>query len=325
MRLRYTAATRASGVRMPTRFSGSTALSTTSSPSRRASCALSAGARRRPRRRTARRRSRRRSGRRGSRHAPRVAGRPCTRSRQGGRLDSLCNKRTKDNAVAREQRARHRLEVALERGRQQRPAPRGLDQRLALPGGASSARRPAKLSAVARPAPDELGERPLRRRSAAAPVAATSSFEEGCAMRLAMQRALAVASGDDASASGRSAGTRLVPAASSAGIVCARSMSAMGELLQRRAGARRQPSPGHAAAQAEPVELLGLVVGDARWQHIAAPSRPPPARSLRAARSRRRDLPRRCTWSSRGDMLPVEEEAHELGRRSRFDFRRVID
>ena len=90
----------------------------------------------------------------------------------------------------------------------------------------------------------------------------------------------------------------------------------MGEL---RSGAR-VPGVSHAAAQAQPVYLLGAIVGDARRQHVVLPARRRQLEALELLDHRRQALGA-LDLVLAGDVLPMEQEAHEVGRADRLDLR----
>src|SRR5439155_3804349 len=87
---------------------------------------------------------------------------------------------------------------------------------------------------------------------------------------------------------------------------------------QRRAVAWCETPPGHAARKAELVELLGPIVPDARRQHVVFPAG---GRELEAFQllDGRRQAFHALHLIFAGGVLPVEQEAQELGCADRLD------
>ena len=87
---------------------------------------------------------------------------------------------------------------------------------------------------------------------------------------------------------------------------------------QRRLAPRRKPSPGHTAAHAEPVELLRAVVRDACGQHVVLPRGGRELETLELLDHRGEPFGALHLVLAR-DVLPVQEEAQEVGRAHRLD------
>src|SRR5919109_1171095 len=80
---------------------------------------------------------------------------------------------------------------------------------------------------------------------------------------------------------------------------------------KRGPGPRGEPTPGHAAAQAELVDLAAVVIGDARGQYLVLPGGRGKLEAFELLDHRHKpfDAPHLVFA---GDVLPVEEEAHEV-------------
>ena len=89
---------------------------------------------------------------------------------------------------------------------------------------------------------------------------------------------------------------------------------------QRRAATRRQAPPRHPAAQAELIELLGTVVRHARGQYVVLPPGGGELETLELLDDRGKAF-HALHLILAGDVLPVEEEAQEIGRADRLDLR----
>src|SRR5207302_8165273 len=87
---------------------------------------------------------------------------------------------------------------------------------------------------------------------------------------------------------------------------------------QRRAATRRQAPPRHPAAQAELVELLAAVTRDARRQHIVLPAGGGELVAFELLDDRREPF-RALHLIVARDVLPVKEEAQEIGSADRLD------
>ena len=102
---------------------------------------------------------------------------------------------------------------------------------------------------------------------------------------------------------------------------CSRRNSAIGACGGRAAASARggQPRPADFAGEAEHVEHRRLVAVDARGQHVRAPTRS--AASSKPSSCGRLRAGRRCRSgvSTDRDVLPGEEEAHEVGGADRLD------
>ena len=90
--------------------------------------------------------------------------------------------------------------------------------------------------------------------------------------------------------------------------------------LERRAGAGREATPRDPAAHAQLIELLRLVVGDARRQHIAFPASGSELEAFELLDDRS-ETGRPPHLVLAGDVLPVQEEAQEIGGADRLYFR----
>ena len=82
--------------------------------------------------------------------------------------------------------------------------------------------------------------------------------------------------------------------------------------------AGREPAPGDAAAEAEAVDLLGAVVADPRREHVVFPRCRRQLEALELLDDRGQPFGA-FQLLARRDMLPMQQEAHEVGRGDRLD------
>ena len=81
---------------------------------------------------------------------------------------------------------------------------------------------------------------------------------------------------------------------------------------------RRQAPPGHAAREAQPVDEVGLVVRDARGEHFVLPGAGGNFAAVELLDHRGEPFGTLQPLLAR-DVLPVQEEAHEIGGADRLD------